>query len=267
MGTAHFIPFKNPMFDLKKIVPYLIVIPLAAGVRGFAGLGSGIISMTTFSLLDANLERVSVVLNIIFLFNTIILLYLSSKRTKIIWRQVLFVSIGTAVGIPAGYQFILRYHQLPLFKFFLGIIILLGSLYFFFPFRFREKIHPSFGILFGAVSGFIAGAFMSGGPPLSLYLYAQMDDPRDMKGTLQATFMIASIIRLVTVGVGKTGYSEDVLLTALVILVPAAFLLYLGHRVSEKLDLHLIRRLIYGLLGVFGAIIAVNGMVSYLSGS
>ena len=255
------------MFDLRKIAPILIVIPLAAGVRGFAGLGSGIISMTTFSLLDANLERVSVVLNIIFLINTVILLYLSSKRMKINWRQVLFVSIGTAIGIPAGYQFILQYHQMPLFKFYLGIIILLGSGYFFFPFRFRKRIHPTFGILFGAVSGFIAGAFMSGGPPLSLYLYAQMDDPRDMKGTLQATFIISSVIRLVTVGVGKAGYTEDVLLTALIILVPAAVLLYVGHRVSEKLDLHLIRKLIYGLLGIFGAIIAVNGMVSYLSSS
>jgi uncharacterized membrane protein YfcA len=255
------------MRDFKNILPYLIVIPLAAGVRGFAGLGSGIITMTTFSLLDVNLERVSVVLNIIFTVNTIILLYLSSKRTKIVWRQVLFVSIGTAMGIPAGYQFILRYHQLPLFKFFLGIIILFGSLYFFFPFRFRKRIHASFGILFGAVSGFIAGAFMSGGPPLSLYLYSQMDDPRDMKGTLQATFIIASIIRLITVGVGKAGYTEDVLLTALVVLIPAAFMLYIGHRVSEKLDLGLIRRLIYGLLGVFGAIIAINGMVTYLSGS
>jgi uncharacterized membrane protein YfcA len=223
--------------------------------------------MTTFSLLDANLERASVVLNIIFLINTVILLYLSSKRTKIMWRQVLFVSIGTTMGIPVGYQFILRYHQLPLFKFFLGIIILLGSIYFFFPFRFRRKLHPSFGILFGAVSGFIAGAFMSGGPPLSLYLYGQMDDPRDMKGTLQATFIIASIVRLVTVGVGRAGYSGNVLLIALVILVPAAVLLYTGHRVSEKLDLHLIRKLIYGLLGVFGAIIAVNGMMSYVSGS
>jgi uncharacterized membrane protein YfcA len=115
------------------------------------------------------------------------------------------------------------------------------------------------------VSGFIAGAFMSGGPPLSLYLYSQMDDPRDMKGTLQATFIIASIIRLITVGVGKAGYTEDVLLTALVVLIPAAFMLYIGHRVSEKLDLGLIRRLIYGLLGCFGAIIAINGIVSYLS--
>ena len=255
------------MRDFKNILPYLIVIPLAAGVRGFAGLGSGIITMTTFSLLDVNLERVSVVLNIIFAVNTIILLYLSSKRTKIVWRQVLFVSIGTAMGIPAGYQFILRYHQLPLFKFFLGIIILFGSLYFFFPFGFRKKVHPSIGILFGAVSGFIAGAFMSGGPPLSLYLYSQMDDPRDMKGTLQATFIIASIIRLIIVGVGKAGYTEDVLLTALVVLIPAAFMLYIGHRVSEKLDLRLIRRLIYGLLGCFGAIIATNGMVTYLSNS
>ncbi len=255
------------MDDLKKTMPYLIVIPLAAGVRGFSGLGSGIITMTTFSLLDANLERVSVVLNIIFTINTVILLYLSSRRTRIVWRQVLFVSIGTAIGIPAGYQFILRYHQLPLFKFFLGIIILFGSLYFFFPFHFRKRIQPSFGILFGTVSGFIAGAFMSGGPPLSLYLYSQMDDPRDMKGTLQATFIISSVIRLVTVGVGRAGYSREVLLTALVVFIPAAFMLYIGHRVSEKLDLHLIRKLIYGLLGCFGVVIAINGIATYLSGA
>jgi len=255
------------MRDFKNILPYLIVIPLATWVRGFAGLGSGIITMTTFSLLDVNLERVSVILNIILTVNTVILLYLSSQRTKIIWRQVLFVIVGTAMGIPAGYQFILRYHQLPLFKFFLGIVILFGSLCFFFPFRFRKRIHTSFGILFGAVSGFITGAFMSGGPPLSLYLYAQMDDPRDMKGTLQATFLIASIIRLITVKVSKAGYTEDILLTALVIVVPAAFMLYLGHRVSEKLGLHLIRRMIYGLLGCFGGIIAINGLVTYLSSS
>lgn len=255
------------MFDFSKILPYLIVIPLAAMVRGFAGLGSGIITMTTFSLLDVNLERVSVVLNIIFTVNTVILLYLSSKRTKIVWRRVLFVSIGTTIGIPAGYQFILRYHQLPLFKFFLGIIILFGSLYFFFPFRFQKRIHQSYGILFGAISGFIAGAFMSGGPPLSLYLYSQMDDPRDMKGVLQATFIISSIVRLVTVGVGSAGYTADVLLTSLLVLIPAAVLLYIGHRVSENLNLELVRRVIYGLLGCFGAVIAVNGIVTYLSGS
>ena len=255
------------MFDIRKMLPFLIVIPLAATVRGFAGLGSGIITMTTFSLLDANLERVSVVLNIVFTVNTVILLYLSSRRTKIVWRRVLFVSIGTAIGIPAGYQFILRYHQLPLFKFFLGIIIIFGSIYFFFPFRFRKKIHPSFGVLFGVISGFIAGAFMSGGPPLSLYLYSQMDDPRDMKGVLQATFIIAGVVRLVTVGVGKAGYTADVLLTALVVMLPAAALLYIGHRVSENLDMNLFRKLIYGLLGCFGVVIAANGIATYFSGS
>jgi len=255
------------MRNFKGIIPYLIVIPLAAGVRGFAGLGSGIITMTTFSLLDANLERVSVVINIIFTINTVILLYLSSRRTRIVWRHVLFVTAGTAAGIPADYHVILGYHQLPLFKFFLGIIILFGSLYFFFPFRLKRRVHPSFGTLFGAVSGFIAGAFMSGGPPLSLYIYTQMDDPRDMKGTLQAIFLISSIIRLITVGVGKAGYTGGVLSTALAIMIPAALLLYSGHRVSEKLELHLIRKIIYGLLGCFGAMIAVNGLATYLPGS
>jgi uncharacterized membrane protein YfcA len=251
----------------QKILPFLVVIPLAAGVRGFSGLGSGIITMTTFSFLDANLERVSVILNIVFAINTMVLLYLSSRRMKIIWRQVLFVCIGTLIGIPAGYQFILRYHQLPLFKFLLGIIIVAGSLYFFFPVHLGKRIHPVFGIPFGVLTGFIAGAFMSGGPPLSLYLYSQMEDPRDMKGTLQAIFIISSVIRLVTVGVGRVGYTSNVLLVALVVAVPALGMLYIGHRVSEKLDLQLVRKLIYGLLGCFGAVIAVNGMASLFSGS
>ncbi len=255
------------MYEYRKLIPYLIVLPLAAGVRGFSGLGSGIITMTTFSLLDANLERVSVVLNIMFMVNTLILLYLSSRRIKIIWRQVLFISFGTVVGIPAGYQFILRYHQLPLFKFFLGIIIVSGSIYFFFPVHIGKNIPPGFGILFGIVTGFIAGAFMSGGPPLSLYLYSQIDDPRDMKATLQAIFIISSIVRLVTVGVGRVGYSGYVLRAAFVVMVPSALILYIGHRVSEKLDLHIIRKLIYGLLGCFGAVISVNGMVTYITGS
>ena len=255
------------MNENRNILSYLIVIPLATLVRGFSGLGSGIITMTTFSLLDANLERVSVVLNIIFALNTLILLYLSSRRIRIVWRQVLFVSIGTAAGIPAGYHFILRYHQLPLFKFFLGLIIVSGSIYFFFPVHFRKRIPPGFGVGFGAVSGFIAGAFMSGGPPLSLYLYSQMEDPRDMKGTLQMIFIISSVIRLVTIGVGRAGYTSEVLLSALVVFLPAAAMLYLGHRVSEGLDLQLFRKLIYGLLGCFGAVIAVNGMVTYLSSS
>jgi uncharacterized membrane protein YfcA len=253
------------MQDIGKLWPYLIVIPLAAGVRGFCGLGSGIITMTSFSMIGANLERVSVVLNIVFAFNTLILLYLSSKRIRIIWRQVLFVCIGTLVGIPAGYQYILRYHELPLFKFFLGLIIIAGSIYFFFPVHIGRKFHPLFGIPFGVASGFIAGAFMSGGPPLSLYLYTQMDDPRGMKGTLQAIFIISSVIRLVTVGVGNVGYTWGVMKVALQVAAPAALMLYVGHTVSEKLDTDLIRKLIYGILGCFGAVIAVNGLVTFLS--
>ena len=95
-------------------------------------------------------------------------------------------------------------------------------------------MNPFLEILFGLVSGFISGAFMSGGPSLSLYLYSQIDDPRDMKGTLHAVFIISSILRLITVGVGEAGYTRSVILTTLVGMIPTAFILYLGHRVSEK---------------------------------
>ena len=173
------------------------------------------------------------------------------------------ITIGTIIGIPVGYQFILHYHQLPLFKFFLGIIILFASLFFLFPFRLKREIHPAYGILFGMVSGFIAGAFMSGGPPLTLYLYSQIEDPRDMKSTLQGSFIIGGFIRLFTVGVGKAGYSKSILFISLVVLLPSFLMLFFGHWLSEKLRSQLIRKIIYGLLGFFGAIIAFNGFLAY----
>ena len=71
------------MRDYNYIIPHLIVIPLAAGKRGIVGLGSGIITMTTFSLLGINLKRVSVVLNIIFLINSFVPMKLIQLREQL----------------------------------------------------------------------------------------------------------------------------------------------------------------------------------------
>jgi uncharacterized membrane protein YfcA len=250
----------------ENIFQILIIMPLAALVKGFSGLGFGIINMTTFSFLGVNLERISVVITIIFTVNTLILLYLSHKRMKTDWKRVLLISIGSLIGIPAGYRFILLYHQLPLFKFSLGLVILIASLFFFIPFHFKRQMHPAYGILFGAISGFIGGAFMSGGPPLTLYLYSQMEDPRDMKSTLQAAFIIGGLIRLFTVGIGKAGFSKSILIVSLLAIAPSFFMLYIGHLLSEKLRFGLINKLIYGLLGCFGAVIAINGLSAHLQG-
>jgi uncharacterized membrane protein YfcA len=255
------------MLTFTNILLILLIMPIAALIKGFSGLGFGIINMTIFSLLGINLERISVVITIVFSVNTATLLYLSHKRMKIDWRRALLVSIGSLIGIPVGYHFILLFHQLPLFKFFLGLVILIASLFFFVPFRIKKGLHPAFGILFGSISGFIGGAFMSGGPPLTLYLYSQMKDPRDMKSTLQAAFIIGGVIRLFTVGIGKVGYSKSILLISLAATIPSFFMLYLGHFISEKLHSELIRKIIYGLLGFFGAVIAVNSLIAHIQGT
>jgi len=252
------------MILLRNAPIFLLIMPFAALLQGFSGLGFGIVNMAGFSFLDFDLERISVVVTIVFTLNTFLLLYLSNIRMRIKWKIVLFISIGVLIGIPVGYRFILMFHQMPLFKISLGIIILIASLFFFFPLRFRRKIHPAYGIFFGAVSGFIAGAFMTGGPPLTLYLYSQIDDPRDMKSTVQAAFIIGGFIRLFTVGVGKAGYSTNILLIALIVQLPSFIMLFIGHFLSEKIGLQLIRKIIYGLIGFFGVVIAVNGFAGYI---
>lgn len=252
------------MLTLNNVIIIMLTMSFAALVQGFSGLGFGIINMTVFSFLTFNLERISVAVTIIFIFNTLLLLFLSHKRMKIDWIRVLLVSIGMVLFIPVGYRFILLFYQLPVFKFALGLVILLASLFLLLSFRYKKKIHTAYGILFGCVSGFIAGAFMSGGPPTTLYLYSQIEDPRDMKSTTQAIFIIGGFTRLFTVGIGQIGFTKDVLLISLIVQIPSFLMLVLGHFISEKLDTHIIRKIIYGLLGFFGVIIAVNGFIGLL---
>ncbi len=233
---------------------------LASVILGYSGLGFGLICMTAFSFLPFNLERITAMLTIVIIILCFILLLLSYKRFKIDWGKIGLISIGLTFGVPLGYFYILKYHASPIFKFSLGLIILFVSLFSLLPSCFKGKIHSNFAVLFGAISGFLGGAFITGGPVLTLYMYSQVEDPRDMKSTLQAIFIIGNTIRLITIGVGNIGYTKDVIIISSIVLIPVLLMLYFGHVLSEKFRVVIIRKTIYGFICFFGILITINGL-------
>lgn len=56
---------------------------------------------------------------------------------------------------------------------------------------------PLWDFAVGFSSGAIGGAFNTGGPPIVAYLYRRPDPPEVLKATIQMTFVIFTIVRLV----------------------------------------------------------------------
>lgn len=106
----------------------------------------------------------------------------------------------------------------------------------------------------GAISGIITGAFVSGGPPLILFLYSQVRDPREMKATVQALFILSTTYRLILVLSSGPPPSVDLLLNAVVSLLFAVPILYFAHRLSTVSSATFFSRVAYTILGAFGVV-------------
>jgi len=228
-------------------------------VQGYSGFGLGIISMTTFSFLPLDIERASVVVTIISLFVIGVLFLLSRSTCKIPWKKIILLFCGVLIGSPLGYWFIAVYGKQPVFNVIFGVVLLYFSMSGVLSPHVQRKIRSFFAVSIGAAAGFISGAFVSGGPPVVLYLYSQTKDPREMKAALQAIFFMMSVYRLAIVGAGGIGYSKDVLIVPLYAVVPVVSSLILGHALSKYSSAELFRKIVYALLGLVGVIILIRG--------
>ena len=80
----------------------------------------------------------------------------------------------------------------------------------------------------------MSDAFTSGGPPIVIYIFSRVDDPREMKATLQVIFMSVTIVRIITVLLGPVGFTFDVIKLSLFAIPACIPVLILGNRLSQK---------------------------------
>jgi uncharacterized membrane protein YfcA len=253
------------MFTPVDIFIVIGMMCVAAFVLGYGGLGFGIVSITLLSFLPLNIERLSVVVSLVSITVSFILMFISKTDGHIHWKKVFLLYTGIIVGLPIGYWFIETMGDKPVFGLILGIILVGYGL--------NGLRKPSAGKPLpkwsappiGSLSGFISGAFVSGGPPLVIYLYSQIDNPRKMKATIQAVFVIATLTRLILIGRGEAGYTMDVVWPALFAIPVMIPVLFISHWYSKKHSPETFRKVVNILIALFGMVKIVRALIQMVN--
>jgi len=172
-------------------------------------------------------------------------------RRYIAWRIMLPLLV-VALITGAGVTLISMEMEKRILLIILGAALILISI---FSVWFSDRISvtptPQNGALLGIVAGIGNGLFGISGPPVAIYLLAGIDEKRAYLATLQAFFLICN---LTTISIRTGGGALDLTHTPLIV---SGWLgigagTYLGLKLFERLPKELLKKLVYGFVGVSG---------------
>jgi uncharacterized membrane protein YfcA len=252
------------MFTTQEILFVVFTFILAGFVHGYAGVGFGIVSITLLSFLSQHMLSVSIVVSIGALAVLVVLLLLSRTNARVDWLKLGLLLVGVAIGQPGGYWFISTFGDQILFRLVLGAVLLYFAINGIVSPSLRQGIPNIAAVGIGLASGFIGGAFISGGPLVVMYFYSQADEPREMKATIQLTFMCTISYRLILTGLAGD-YSPEILKMAAVAIPVTLPFIAAGHYLSKRGSALRFRQYVYSLIGLFGVFILARSMWTWMA--
>jgi len=216
------------------------------------GLGFGIMVMAGVAFTPWDLERASVLTNILLLVLNCTIILAGRRDFRIDWKLVGLIISGEICGVPLGYWFIYAFGNRPVFRLALGIVLVIFAADRIFRPHLAKPLPSLLGITAGVVAGILAGAFTAGGPPLALFIYSRHHIAAKAKGTLQVVFMAATLWRLITIiffGKGVTSHLVEIS----AIMIPALiFFAVLGHYLTRRVSSALFEKVVYTFIGLAG---------------
>jgi uncharacterized membrane protein YfcA len=248
--------------NVPEALPVLIgAVALAALVQGFGGFGFGIVAMSVAGLTSVALEPAAAVFNCVALAVVLVLLRVSRRQGVIWWKEAILLLVGSFAGQPFGYAFILRTGDQPVFRLALGLFLLAAGVHGLTA-RSQRRPWPRWTALpVGLFSGFLSGAFSTGGPPLILFLYSRAADARTMKATIQFIFAATLASRLLLIQFEGSGLTRATGLAAAACAPVAFALMALGHRLSLRVTPRRFTQCVYAAIALLGASIAIRAAV------
>jgi uncharacterized membrane protein YfcA len=85
-----------------------------------------------------------------------------------------------------------------------------------------------------------------------MYLVRRLDDPQQIRATQTAVLIMSSTIRVVLFAVTGTYFNPALLLLVLALVPAMALGLYIGHRITLRLDRKRFLQVLYGVLLLTG---------------
>jgi uncharacterized protein len=174
-----------------------------------------------------------------------------------VMRLVPAMFIGSALG-----AWLLFTVPVKLLMPLLGVFIVLYALNGFRPQAPKPPLAPGWAWWFGGAGGVLSALFGAGGWVYSMYLLRRLEDPQQIRATQTAVLMISSLIRVGLFAAAGRYFDQPMLLLVLALLPAVGLGLYIGHRITLKLDRKRFMRLLYGVLLVTGASLLVRSVAN-----
>jgi len=233
------------------------VITLAYVVFGLVGFGSTLVSAP----LLAHLLPVSTVVPALAL-TDLVASWSNGWRLsehiarRELWRLVPALLAGSALG--AWLLFTLPVKLLmPL----LGAFVVLYALNGLRPKpAVRAPLAPGWAWWYGGVGGVFSALFGAGGWVYSIYLLRRLDGVQQIRATQTAVLMVSSIVRVGLFLLAGRLLDLDLLLLVVCLLPAVALGLYLGHRISLRLDRQRFLQVLHSVLLLTGASLLLRAL-------
>jgi uncharacterized membrane protein YfcA len=230
-----------------------IVISAAAGLmRGFAGMGSGMLMAPFFVYLFGPVQTVAI---IIMMELVVTAQLMPSVFRDINWKVILPMGAVAALFMPVG-SWLLVTTDPKIIGYAIAALVTVFSLVLLTGWRYqgRKPLPVTLGV--GAISGVLMALTSLGNPPVMLYLLSSQDSAATNRANFTGYFAITllALIAIMTVS-GLITISE--ITTTLWLLPLFIFSAWIGSRLFRKANETLYRRIALGILlcaGVYGLI-------------
>ena len=118
--------------------------------------------------------------------------------------------------------------------------------------KIQPPLAPRWAWWYGAAGGVLSAMFGAGGWVYSAYLVRRLDDTQQIRATQNAVLSLTSLLRVALFTLAGRYFDIALWLLVLCILPAVALGLYIGHRISLKLDRHRFLQTLYFVLILTG---------------
>ena len=228
-----------------------MAVAAAAGLmRGFVGVGSGMLMAPFFAILFGPVRTVAV---IVLMEAVVTAQLLPGVRRKIDWKAIAPMGIAAAVFMPAG-SWLLVSLDPDLIARMIALVVVVFSIVLMVGWRREGERKPWMSAGVGAVSGVLMASTSLGNPPVMAYLLSGREGVATHRANFTGYFAVtlAALIAMMAFG-GLIG--RDAVWTAAWLLPVFMAGAFVGARLFRKSSETLYRRVALGLLfcvGVYG---------------
>ena len=235
----------------------MVIVFLAAIVRGYSGFGFSLLAITALTLVFAPAR----VIPAIFMLEIAASIHmLPGIWREIHWRSIGFLLIGTMLGTPIGVSALANVSPSGM-TMALALFVLVATVLLWRGFALKSMPNAAATAAVGTAAGMANGAFGIGGPPVILFYFASPAGHAACRASMIAYFMMTDIVGLAFLSHEGLVTQESGLL-ALAFLPALAAGIWLGARMFKTADPERFRRIVLIILGCLAVLTAMKAALA-----